>query len=422
MDDEEEFQREIKLMERKINSIKSNIEYMKESNQRKRKQRQVIKHNHHHHQQFKQQHHQHLQPLQLRNDTNLFNKQYTTYQTTPNPITSSSMHHKHNEYQSLLTEDDNIFKQDKPLSLKRTINNDHGCVYGNNNTNNNNSSSNNNHKETTSLRKRFLSKERFKSFDNTTHRNYTKHSDLANYIPSSLSNRSIRKDKHHHHYYNTNNNNNNNINNTSSSYSITDYSLDKRCNTTSNIIYSRNAKRNYNIYTSTQGSITPRNEVNHSEYHSRKRSYCSYEGDNCNNYYDSEDNKDEERIIIEFERVIKDNKNKSDLINKAIALYQASTGNELNNSMDIQSVLFEWIKKLTEVNKKKGNDEDNSKYKLYCESIMQKHKLSNFDELKGMVNNALRRANKKSNFMEGIKKLLLLENTYNTKVQVKNKY
>ena len=402
MDDEEEFQREIKLMERKINSIKSNIEYMKVSNQRKRKQRQVINH-------------QQLQPLQLRNDTNLFNKQYTTFQTTPNPISSSSLHNKHNEYQSLLTEDDNTFNKDKPLSLKRTLNTDYGYIHQHHNNNNNS------YKETTSLRKRFLSKERFKSFDNTTHRNYIKHNELANYIPSSLSNRSIRKDKHHQHYYNNNNNN------TSSSYSITDYSLDKRCNTTSNIIYSRNAKRNYNIYTSTQGSITSRNEVNRCEHQSRKRSYkdkesyCSYDGENYNNCYDSEDNKDEERIISEFERVIKDNKNKSDLINKAIALYQTSTGNELNDNMDIQDVLFEWIKKLAMMSKKNGNEEDN-KYKQYCESIMQKHKLNNFDELKGMVNNALRRANKKSNFMEGIKKLLLLENTYNTTVPLKKKY
>jgi hypothetical protein len=202
-------------------------------------------------------------------------------------------------------------------------------------------------------------------------------------------------------------------------------------NTTMNNTNNNTRKRSHILYTSTQETSTPlnynTNHINHTVsgsitnkshnklYNELKRLTKEH---NYEMHYDMNDNeneenvaKNEELIINEYKRVLKENKEKDILINKAIALYEASTGQIVNDNMNLQNILFDWIKEMSSLYHRNFIDD---KYKNYCESIMHKHNLSNFNELKDLVNHALLMINKKSSFLEGIKKLLLKDPNYSS--------
>ena len=363
MDEEEDFKKQIKIMEKKIDSIKTGIEAFKMSNKRN-KQKKDLNDVHHITNSFK--------------DSNLFNKHYTTFQTTQN-----SMYKKYH-YKTMM----NTIDSEKPLNLKGT------CMTHNNT--NKHLIKKDNDLETASnfsllnkgaipLRKKILDKERYKSFDNITNNNDDnnnrdivkykkfkyKNPIMLNYQPLHTSNNSCQRNKFSRTIRNNSHNNKNdysfissNSNNDSIANDSKHNAMITKYNTTMNPTCVR--KRSHMLYTSTQETTAPLNyntnanqtrsvsdnSKSHNKlYNELKRltKENNYEMNRNIEDNESEENveKNEELIINEYKRVIKENKEKDILINKAIALYEASTGQIVNDSMNLQHILFDWIKEMS---------------------------------------------------------------------------
>ena len=124
-------------------------------------------------------------------------------------------------------------------------------------------------------------------------------------------------------------------------------------------------------------------------------------------------------VVENYKRLLKENKMYRGFIEEISKLYKNKTGNNCNapnNNNDSIIELWKWINYMSHNDNSNNtyNNNNDNKYQQYCEQIMFEHNLQTFNDFTSFINHLLNKSNKNETFLDGIKKLLLVNNKIET--------
>jgi hypothetical protein len=121
-------------------------------------------------------------------------------------------------------------------------------------------------------------------------------------------------------------------------------------------------------------------------------------------------------VVENYKRLLKENTMYREFIKNISKLYKNKVGNDCctptNNAINNSNIVIElwkWINYMSH-----HNDNNNNKYQQYCEQIMFEHNLRTFNDFTSFINHLLNKSTKNETFLDGIKKLLLVNNKIDT--------
>jgi hypothetical protein len=159
--------------------------------------------------------------------------------------------------------------------------------------------------------------------------------------------------------------------------------------------------------------------------------------DISNEYYgDDNENITPVFVVENYKRLLRENKTQNEFISRLKKLYHQNTNTNTNAGVNSSNKhkhndnvivdLWKWINHLIRNNKSKpnvnnintlllnnNNTSNTSKpneYQQYCEKIMKEYGLKTMHDFSVFIDKLLKKSNKNDNFLEGIKKILLVEN------------
>ena len=161
--------------------------------------------------------------------------------------------------------------------------------------------------------------------------------------------------------------------------------------------------------------------------------------DISNEYYGDDNENITPMFVVEnYKRLLRENKTQNEFILRLKKLYHQNTNvnnNKHKHNDNIIVDLWKWINHLIRNNKSNhnylslttvnnintllnNNNNNNSnsniskpnEYQQYCEKIMKEYGLKTMHDFSVFIDKLLKKSNKNDNFLEGIKKILLVEN------------
>ena len=142
----------------------------------------------------------------------------------------------------------------------------------------------------------------------------------------------------------------------------------------------------------------------------------------CENKNECVDNKEVTPgfVVENYKRLLKENTMYREFIKNISKLYKNKIGNNCNaptNNTIIE--LLKWINYMSSHNDNYNtynitNNINSNKYQQYCEQIMFEHNLQTFNDFTSFINHLLNKSTKNEIFLDGIKKLLLINNKIDT--------
>ena len=416
----EAFQKKINLMKRKINNIKNDIECIREDEK-------TNTNNHPH------------PPLTTNNHSTKTKPPYTHNEHRFNNNTSKQISYKKYLFiprsktaQTTISNEEPSLNIPKQLPQSRTKYNSNNNSICNSNINNNNNTTTNN-----SIAYNFDYKLHNHSIETSFPlRKYNSHNNSAR---KHLSN------SHHKHLFKTKNKkdlfrrqtplpNTIDITNSSSLNPERVFSPIHNISTTNN---------NNSTYT----KVSPYTLINNQPYHKRNKTSSQehfnrkYVNDHYTRNTRCGSDNNAEHILMElidisneyygdvspmfvvenYKRLLRENKTQNEFIMRLQKLYLNCHNNGKNSGSKRKRSgegndmveIWKWVNGLVrDCNGKnegcvcdKGNE-----YQLYCEGVMKEYGLKNINEFSGFLNKLLKKSNKNDNFLEGIKKILMVDN------------
>ena len=127
-------------------------------------------------------------------------------------------------------------------------------------------------------------------------------------------------------------------------------------------------------------------------------------------------------VVENYKRLLKENAMYREFIKNISKLYKNKMGNNCNlpttntdNNSNTVIELWKWINYMSHNdNTNTYTNNDNNKYQQYCEQIMFEHNLQTFNDFTSFINHLLNKSTKNETFLDGIKKLLLVNNKIDT--------
>ena len=130
-------------------------------------------------------------------------------------------------------------------------------------------------------------------------------------------------------------------------------------------------------------------------------------------------------VVENYKRLLKENTMYREFIKNISKLYKNKMGNNCNvpantntdNNNNTVIELWKWINYISHndnSNTYTNNNNSNNKYQQYCEQIMFEHNLQTFNDFTSFINHLLNKSTKNETFLDGIKKLLLVNNKIDT--------
>ena len=126
-------------------------------------------------------------------------------------------------------------------------------------------------------------------------------------------------------------------------------------------------------------------------------------------------------VVENYKRLLKENTMYKEFIKEISKLYKNKTGskcdvpNTNNSNSNTIIELWKWINYMSHNDNNNNNNNNNSnKYQQYCEQIMFEHNLQTFNDFTSFINHLLNKSTKNETFLDGIKKLLLVNNKIET--------
>ena len=130
-------------------------------------------------------------------------------------------------------------------------------------------------------------------------------------------------------------------------------------------------------------------------------------------------------VVENYKRLLKENTMYREFIRNISKLYKNKMGNNCgaptnntntNNNSNTVIELWKWINYMSHNNDNSNthNNNNSNKYQQYCEQIMFEHNLQTFNDFTSFINHLLNKSTKNETFLDGIKKLLLVNNKIDT--------
>ena len=127
-------------------------------------------------------------------------------------------------------------------------------------------------------------------------------------------------------------------------------------------------------------------------------------------------------VVENYKRLLKENAMYREFIKNISKLYKNKMGNNCNlpttntdNNSNTVIELWKWINYISHNdNTNTYTNNNNNKYQQYCEQIMFEHNLQTFNDFTSFINHLLNKSTKNETFLDGIKKLLLVNNKIDT--------
>ena len=144
----------------------------------------------------------------------------------------------------------------------------------------------------------------------------------------------------------------------------------------------------------------------------------------CENKNECENNREvtPEFVVENYKRMLKENTMYKEFIKNISKLYINKMGTNsnvpTNNNNNTIVELWKWINYMSHNDNSNtynnNNNNNNNKYQQYCEQIMFEHNLQTFNDFTSFINHLLNKSTKNETFLDGIKKLLLVNNKIET--------
>ena len=126
-------------------------------------------------------------------------------------------------------------------------------------------------------------------------------------------------------------------------------------------------------------------------------------------------------VVENYKRLLKENTMYREFIKSILKLYKNKMGNNCNlpttntdNNSNTVIELWKWINYMSHNDNTNTYTDNNNKYQQYCEQIMFEHNLQTFNDFTSFINHLLNKSTKNETFLDGIKKLLLVNNKIDT--------
>jgi hypothetical protein len=128
-------------------------------------------------------------------------------------------------------------------------------------------------------------------------------------------------------------------------------------------------------------------------------------------------------VVENYKRLLKENIMYREFIKNISKLHKNKMGHNsnvptnTNNNSNTIIELWKWINYMSHndnSNTYNNNNNNSNKYQQYCEQIMFEHNLQTFNDFTSFINHLLNKSTKNETFLDGIKKLLLVNNKIDT--------